>query len=108
MQGYQAGIQGFRTAGAEVLGISTDDVETLTAWARELKLDYPLLSDVEGRVAQAYRVLRPGRKLALRTTFVIDRAGKIRHVEQGAGAVDVTGAAAACSRLGPHSARPAR
>jgi peroxiredoxin len=108
MQGYQAGIQKFREAGNQILGISTDNVDTLKAWAGELKLDFPLLSDGTGRVAEAYGVLMPGRKLALRTTFVVDREGKIRYIEQGNTAIDVTGAQNACSRLEAHHAKPAK
>jgi peroxiredoxin Q/BCP len=54
MQGYQAGIQKFRDAGDEVLGISMDDEKTLKAWAQELKLTFPLLSDAAGKVTEAY------------------------------------------------------
>jgi peroxiredoxin len=108
MQGYQAGIQKFRAGGNQVLGISTDNLDTLKSWAAELKLDYPLLSDGTGRVAEAYGVLMPGRKLALRTTFVIDREGKIRSIEQGNTAIDVTGAQNACSRLEAQNPKPAK
>jgi peroxiredoxin len=99
MQGYQAGIQKFREAGSQVLGISTDNVETLKAWATSLKLDFPLLSDDTGKVAEQYGVLMPGKHMAFRTTFVVDRAGRIASVEQGSAAIDITGAADSCSRL---------
>ena len=99
MQGYQAGIQKLRSGGSEVLGVSTDNLDTLKAWGNELKLDYPLLSDADGKVAELYGVLMPGRKMAKRVTFVIDRAGKIQYVEEGSSAIDITGAATACSRL---------
>jgi peroxiredoxin len=99
MQGYQAGIQKFRDAGDEVLGISMDDEKTLKAWAQELKLTFPLLSDAAGKVTEAYGVMMPGQRLALRVTFVIDREGKIRYIEQGGPAIDTTGAMTACSRL---------
>jgi thioredoxin-dependent peroxiredoxin len=99
MQGYQAGIQKFRAAGSQVLGISTDNIETLKSWATSLNLDFPLLSDDTGKVAQEYGVLMPGKHMAFRTTFVVDRAGKIASVEQGSTAIDTTGAQDACSRL---------
>lgn len=99
MTGYQAGIQKFEEAGAQVFGISTDNVETLTRWGRELKTSFPLLSDAEGKVAEDYGVLAPGVKLARRTTFVIDGAGRIQHIEEGSAAIDPSGAAQACSRL---------
>ncbi len=99
MQGYQAGIQKFNTAGNEVLGISMDDLDTLKRWANELKLTYPLLSDASGKVTEAYGVMMPGQRLAMRVTFVIDKQGKIRSIEEGSSAIDTTGAMTACSRL---------
>jgi peroxiredoxin len=99
MQGYQAGIQQFEHAGAQVLGISTDSAETLTRWGRELKTTFPLLSDPGGKVAEAYGVLTPVVKLARRTTFVIDGRGRIEQVEEGGPAIDPKGALQACSRL---------
>jgi alkyl hydroperoxide reductase subunit AhpC len=39
------------------------------------------------------------RGIANRATFVIDKEGKIQHIEEGSGAVDITGAMTACSRL---------
>jgi peroxiredoxin len=41
----------------------------------------------------------PDRGIANRATFVIDRHGKIQHIDQGNAAVDISGAATACSRL---------
>ncbi len=99
MQAYQAGIAKFEQGGNKVFGISTDDLDTLKRWSNELNLSFPLLSDPAGKVAEAYSVLIPGQKLAWRVTFVIDREGKIQHVEQGSSAIDPTGAVSACSRL---------
>jgi peroxiredoxin len=101
MQAYQAGIQKFEESGCQVLGIGTDDLDTLKRWAAELKLTFPLLSDSDGKAAQAYGVLMETHKLAFRTTFVIDLAGRIQYVERGGSAIDPTGALTACS---PHPA----
>lgn len=51
------------------------------------------------KVSASYGVLIPERGIANRTTFVIDTEGKIQHIDEGSGALDVTGAATACSRL---------
>ncbi len=97
---YQAGIANFDTAGAQVLGISTDNAPTLRHWAEEhLKASYPLLSDFMRKVSAEYGVLVPERGVANRTTFVIDTAGRIQHIEEGTAAVDPTGAAEACQRI---------
>ncbi len=103
MQGYQAGIQKFREGGNVVVGISMDDLETLKKWAKSLQLTYPLLSDASGKVTEAYGVMMPGQRLAMRVTFVIDKEGKIKYVEEGGTAIDPAGAMTACSRAS-HSA----
>jgi peroxiredoxin len=37
--------------------------------------------------------------MANRSTFVVDKEGKIVHIEEGNGAIDPSGADLACSRL---------
>jgi peroxiredoxin len=99
MTAYQSGIAKFQESGAEVFGVSTDNLPTLKHWADEhLKLSFAMLSDFSRKTAEAYGVLAPS-GVANRTTFVIDRDGKIQHIDEGAGAVDPTGAATACSRI---------
>jgi len=44
-------------------------------------------------------VLNEEAGIAIRTTFVIDKEGKIKSVEQGQSAIDVTGALASCQTL---------
>jgi len=85
---------------AQVLAVSTDNLPALRHWADELKLDYPLLSDFMRKVSAAYGVLNEAQGTAKRTTFVIDREGRIQYIESGAGAIDPAGAIRACSRLG--------
>jgi len=51
-------------------------------------------------MAAAYGVLMPERGIANRATFVVDKEGKITYIEEGSSAVDISGAADACSRLG--------
>ena len=83
-----------------VLAVSTDAQPTLAHWAKELGAEFPLLSDHDHKVTAAYGVLNPDLGFANRTTFVIDMDGKIAYIEEGGGAIDPTGADAACSRLG--------
>ena len=100
MTGYQAGIQKFKDMGFEVIGISTDNVPSLSYWADNvIKPDFPFGSDFTNRkVAEAYGTLMKDRGISNRATFVIDIDGKITHIEEGNTAIDVTGAVTACSR----------
>ena len=98
LQTYQAVLQKFEDGGCQVLGIGTDDLDTMKRWAAEMKLTFPLLSDADGKVAQAYGVLMETHKLAFRTTFVIGLDGRLLDVERGGAASDPAAAIAACSR----------
>ena len=68
----------FRAAGAQIVGISRDDVATQKRFDEEHKLGYPVLSDEGGRVAAAYGLKRrlPGLP-AKRVTFVIAPDGLV-------------------------------
>ncbi len=78
---------------------STDPLETLKRWGEEQKLTYPLLSDAEKQVSQAYGVLAAASGRPQRTTFVIDKEGRIQHIEQGSSAMNPEGALTACQRV---------
>lgn len=69
----------YSNTGAEVVGISTDSVESHRKFAEHHELPLRLLSDVKGEVAKRYgaQSLIPGK--VARSVFVIDRAGIIRH-----------------------------
>jgi len=69
----------FEQAGAQVVGVSTDDVEAHAAFAEEHELPFPLLADPDGAIAARYGVpVTAG--YAKRMTFLIDREGIIRRV----------------------------
>ncbi|HEY7686887.1 MAG TPA: peroxiredoxin [Gemmatimonadales bacterium] len=70
----------FTQAGAEVIGVSDDTVESHRSFASHHRLPFQLLSDPGGEVRRRYGVsgflgLIPGR-----VTFVIDRQGIVRHM----------------------------
>ena len=82
------------------MAISTDNQPTLNHWANEhLNTTFPLLSDFMRKVSADYGVLMPDRGISNRATFVVDPDGKIQYIEEGSSAIDISGAAQACSRL---------
>jgi peroxiredoxin len=99
MMAYQAGIAKFQESGAQVFGISTDNIPSQRRFAEDLKLSFPLLSDFMRKVSKQYGVLIEERGMANRSTFVIDRDGRIQHIEEGKSAIDITGAETACRRI---------
>lgn len=76
----------FQDADVQVIGVSTDPVEDIAAFADEQDLPFPLLSDPEGDVADAYEsfgtVEVDGQTLeiAFRNTYVIGPEGRIQSV----------------------------
>ena len=84
----------------QVFGISADNTPSQKAFAEKLNLTFPLLSDFAKRqVAADYGVLIADRGFANRATFVIDKEGRIQHIEEGSAAIDPTGAETACARI---------
>ena len=69
----------YAATGAEVVGISTDSVESHKAFAEHHELPLRLLSDADRRVADLYGAnsLVPGK--VARSVFVIDADGVIRY-----------------------------
>ncbi|MCX6245790.1 MAG: peroxiredoxin [Bacteroidetes bacterium] len=68
----------FKDAGAEVIGISTDDEESHRSFAEHHKLPFILLSDKGGKAAESYGVGRSLGILPGRMTFVVDKNGIVR------------------------------
>ena len=70
----------FAEAGAEVIGVSSDSVDRHAAFAGHHELPFTLLSDQGGQVRKSYAVPATLGILPGRVTYVIDRAGTVRHV----------------------------
>ncbi|MBE1159261.1 peroxiredoxin [Dyella acidiphila] len=71
-----------RQSGADVVGISLDDVKSHAEFAAKYHVPFPLLSDARRQVAINYGVLTSavGMHFAKRTTFLIDPNGKIAKI----------------------------
>lgn len=75
MQAFQKEIALFEKQDAQVLGVSSDNLETHSEFAREHGFSFPLLADEKGQLQKIYG--------AGRVTFVIDKTGVIRHIQRG-------------------------
>jgi thioredoxin-dependent peroxiredoxin len=69
----------YRATGAEVVGISSDSIDSHRKFAEHHNLPLRLLSDSDGAVSKLYgaRSLIPGK--VARSVFVIDAEGMLRH-----------------------------
>ncbi len=66
-------------------------------FAQDIGVTFPLLSDWNRTVVKDYGLLDEKSGYSRRATFVIDKQGVIKHIEEGRSAVDPTGAYQACS-----------
>lgn len=65
---------------AEVIGVSGDSAASHQRFAEKHKLPFPLASDSDGSLRQAFGVPKTLGFLPGRTTYVIDKQGQIRLV----------------------------
>ena len=79
---FRDDIAKLRQAGAEVVGVSLDDVKSHAEFAAKYHVPFPLLADTERDVATRYGVLTShgGTHYAKRTTFLVNPQGMIAKV----------------------------
>jgi peroxiredoxin Q/BCP len=84
--GFRDSINAFKKNDVVVLGVSNDDQTSHQKFANKYELTFPLLSDVDKKVAEAYGVYKEksmyGKKhMGIeRTTFVIGKDGKVKKI----------------------------
>ena len=79
---FRDNMYAFEAIGADVVGISLDDVDSHRDFSDKYKLPFTLLADEGGKVADDYGVLKKilMLKIANRESFIIDPDGKVaRH-----------------------------
>jgi peroxiredoxin Q/BCP len=70
----------FKEMGVEVVGVSSDSVESHSDFASRCDLPFTLLSDPGGKVRKLYGVPSTLGVLPGRVTYVIDKHGVVRHI----------------------------
>jgi peroxiredoxin len=105
LQAYQADMAKLKASDAVVLGISIDSPAANNAFAEKIGVTFPLLSDMNRKVLKLYGILKMENiqkeeyGWAQRTTFVVDKQGVIRQVEEEASAINPNNAIAVCTKL---------
>ena len=83
---FRDGIDEIADRGAIVLGVSVDSVESHKKFKNKYELNFPLLSDTDKKVVEAYGVWKEKSMYGKtymgieRTTVIIDKQGKISHI----------------------------
>ena len=93
---FRDSIKVIRDKGAEVYGISADDVADEKKFHDEHKMTFDLLSDPDDKVINLYGVKMPVVKMAKRQTFILDKDLVVRaHFEDVDPALDAKNVAKA-------------
>lgn len=78
--GFRDRIADLKSQNVEVVGVSFDSAESHQKFISKYKLNFPLVADTDGTIADAYGVRMNGKNMARRTSFLIGLDGKIVHV----------------------------
>lgn len=78
---FQQDLPKYRAQEVEILGVSTDDVDSHQEFCDSEGLKFPLLADTDGKVSKAYGSWLGG--MSARHTFLIDPDGILREVFLG-------------------------
>jgi peroxiredoxin len=98
MKAFQQNMEKLEAADTQVLGVSMDSPFSNAAWAEKIEVKFPILSDWGGEVTKQFGIYNPQYKAARRTTFLIDKDGKILEIKVDSEAIDPTAIVASCER----------
>jgi peroxiredoxin Q/BCP len=77
---FRDNFEEFSKLDVQVIGISSDSVESHRRFAAKHDLSFPLLSDEGGNIRRLYGVPKTFGLFPGRVTYVIDKEGVVRHV----------------------------
>jgi peroxiredoxin len=98
MKNFQQNLQKLEAADTQVLGVSMDSPFANKAFADQIGVQFPLLSDWGGETTRQYGVYVDKYKAARRINFLIGKDGKILEEQLDSGAIDPSKIVAACER----------
>jgi len=98
MKNFQANLKRLEATDTQVLGVSMDSAFANKAFADQIGVTFPLLSDWGGDVSRKYGIYVEKYKAARRVNFLIGKDGKILHEDVDSAAIDPTKLVDACER----------
>ena len=84
--GMQIRLKKFKELGAEVIGLSVDQVFSHLKWAEWIKdnldveIEFPIIADDRGMVAETLGMIPEGASITARAVFIVDPKGTIRAI----------------------------
>jgi peroxiredoxin len=98
MKAFQQDLQRLEAADTQVLGVSMDSPFSNKAFADQIGVTFPLLSDWGGDTTRKYGVYVDKYKAARRINFLIGKDGKILEEQIDNSAIDPTKIVDECER----------
>lgn len=98
MKAYQDQLKTLEGTDTQVLGVSMDSPFANKAWAQQIGVTFPLLSDMGGDISKEYGIYNPSYKAARRVTYLIDKDGKVVEMQKDRDAIDPTEVVTSCRR----------
>ncbi len=96
MQNFQKNLSKLEAADTQVLCVSMNSSFSNKAWAQQIGVTFPLLSDWGGDVTKEYGLYNPKYKAARRVNYLIDKDGKVVEMQLDSDAIDPTKTVEAC------------
>ena len=78
--GFRDRIEDLKKENVEVVGVSFDSAESHQNFISKYYLNFPLLADTDGKIAEAYGTKMADKNMSHRVSFLIGLDGKIVHV----------------------------
>jgi len=98
MKNFQQNLKALEAADTQVLGVSMDSPFANKAFADQIGVTFPLLSDWGGETTRAYGLFVDKYKAARRVNFLIGKDGKILEEQVDKEAIDPKKIVDACQR----------
>jgi peroxiredoxin len=98
MKNFQQNLQKLEAADTQVLGVSMDSPFANRAFAEQIGVSFPLLSDWGGEVTHQYGIYTDKYKAARRVNFLIGKDGTILEEQVDKEAIDPAKIVSECER----------
>ena len=98
MKNFQANLKTLEASDTQVLGVSMDSPYANKAFADQIGVTFPLLSDWGGKVTHQYGIYKDEYQAPRRVNFLIGKDGKIMEEQLDREAIDPKKIVDACQR----------
>jgi peroxiredoxin len=98
MKNFQSSLKRLEATDTQVLGVSMDSPFANHAFAEQIGVTFPLLSDWGGDVTKKYGIYMDKFKAARRVNFLIGKDGRIKEEQIDNAAIDPSKIVDACER----------